>query len=249
MNLAGLGSILGGAAALGSATGLFGSDDSGGNVRTEPFTRYSWQKSYELANRAYGNQIYDRVQDARRAGVHPLFALGASSSGSPPGAVALTGGGGEDAGFDWGAFGAGTEGVARGVDSFVREHQRRRTRAQTAVSEAEAMIAASRAARELQRTISVPSEVTLAQPGDPSTSAGEHTLFQEVVYGHDAWGRPKTVKVVRSDEPSESFENLGSIFMTILKNAGMLDDLNPAVPVNPGAGRPRLAPGFKWSDR
>lgn len=49
--------------------------------------------SYEYAQRIAQNQIQWRVQDAKAAGIHPLFALGANVS---PGSVNVVGGSGND---------------------------------------------------------------------------------------------------------------------------------------------------------
>lgn len=73
LSLAGVGSLLGGAGSLASAFG------GGGN-------------NPNLTKMRYFNQIEDRVADAKRAGVHPLFALGANVSpamatGSPSGSA------------------------------------------------------------------------------------------------------------------------------------------------------------------
>lgn len=67
---------------LAGAAGLFGKDDTGGNVRVEPFTRQTWRESMDFAKRQHYMGIQDRVADAKAAGLHPLFALGASTGGT-----------------------------------------------------------------------------------------------------------------------------------------------------------------------
>ena len=53
-----------------------GKSEVGNNVRVEPWTRYTWSRSQH-------NVVQDRVADAKRAGIHPLYALGIS--GNPGG--------------------------------------------------------------------------------------------------------------------------------------------------------------------
>ena len=71
------------------AEGLFG--DSGGddgywNQKAFEATERWNQLGFDLANRQFTHGIRTRVRDARRAGIHPLYALG--SAGSSPSFVA-----------------------------------------------------------------------------------------------------------------------------------------------------------------
>lgn len=78
VTLGGIGSALGGAAAVGSL--LSSSPDTSSNVRVEPSSRYQWKKAFKEGKRQFkivtDSAIQRRVRDAKKAGLHPLFALG-----------------------------------------------------------------------------------------------------------------------------------------------------------------------------
>ena len=129
----------------------------GGGSDSTPSNQAYWQKSnaalsrsqWKWQKRAHKNRIRWMVRDAQAAGVHPLYALGAGGgpAPSPSGGIPFIGGGGEDSGFDYGAFGHGTGLVARGIEEEVEKLQLRRLKAQTAADEAAAMVSTSIAAR------------------------------------------------------------------------------------------------------
>ena len=82
-----IGGLLGGA---GQLVGAFsGGPDYGGNVRIEPWTKYTWAKSFGEQQRQFDiaadESIQRRVADAKAAGIHPLYALGLGPTGSTGG--------------------------------------------------------------------------------------------------------------------------------------------------------------------
>ena len=86
--IAAIGSLLGGAGGLASA--FMPGQERSGNVRIEPWSRYTWGKSFDESRRRFDTvmdqTIQRRVADAKAAGIHPVFALGASpaSTGAVP---------------------------------------------------------------------------------------------------------------------------------------------------------------------
>ena len=78
-NLGDIGLALGGVGSLAAAAGSFFGGDSnyGNNIRVEPFSRKMW-------HHAQIRPIQDRVKDAKKAGIHPLYAMGASPGASTP---------------------------------------------------------------------------------------------------------------------------------------------------------------------
>lgn len=75
--LSGMGSALGG---LGSIVGGFLS--YGEQKKANKIAERQWAENMAFQKDQYYNAMYNRVQDARRAGVHPLAALGISAHGS-----------------------------------------------------------------------------------------------------------------------------------------------------------------------
>ena len=106
VDLAGWGSLLGGAGVLGSSLGLFG----GGSGKNAP----SANRVYAETKNREDTAIQRRVADARRAGIHPLFALGAGTSGSPAFSV-----GGGDGGRDLAAAGLGLQHSLAAADRLL----------------------------------------------------------------------------------------------------------------------------------
>lgn len=72
--------ISAGASILGGAFGGGGSGTTAGRYRDARFSAHQ-QRAYDQYNYQHYNSIRARAQDARLAGLHPLFALGAGGSG------------------------------------------------------------------------------------------------------------------------------------------------------------------------
>lgn len=81
-------------------------------------SEYEWReaKSTQEQNR-YRVQIQQRVQDAKAAGIHPLYALGATQSSSPGGAGPLFSSGGQHPSGS--GLGTGVAAAARALGSGV----------------------------------------------------------------------------------------------------------------------------------
>ena len=90
LSIAAVGTLLGGVGGLASA--VLPTEQGSSNTRIEPWTRFTWAKSYEESKRRFDDvmdtTIQRRVADAKKAGLHPLFALGGS-----PGSVGFVPGG------------------------------------------------------------------------------------------------------------------------------------------------------------
>lgn len=107
----------------------------------EAFRQEAWQYETELARNAYFNGISDRVADAEAAGIHPLYALGASTgysgggqmgsvsgpqgmaapSGiSPSGGNLIQSGARDAVGMGLAGLGQGLTGVGSAMDAYSR---------------------------------------------------------------------------------------------------------------------------------
>ena len=131
--IGGVGQAASGLAALGGAAGLFGGKESS-NIRLEPFSVKMALRQQGLAEDAFYRGFQHRVADAKAAGLHPLFALGASVP-SIPGAAGVIG-----------AQNASSTGLQRArlaMDAFDQmsrftEARIRKTEAETALTLSEA---------------------------------------------------------------------------------------------------------------
>lgn len=193
-------------------------------------------------NIAQHHTIENRVKDARRAGIHPLYALGVSGVGSP---TFMASAGQSDLGSKLGELGARIERTGEPKQSEMARAQLRAVNASANRDEAAAQntLSAMRRAevefnsRPQINANGVPtglieakkSEIVSAQKGKPGVTAGKKPAFMEVIVGKKSDGSPKTMFVPYSDEgPAESMEGMGAIGLTILKNMGLLDDRTPA---------------------
>lgn len=194
ISLAGAGSFLSGLGAVGSLFG--GGSAKGAQMRTYGLNRaQSWEDFYrnksladEYWARDYGvmsqhrledfnerqNAIRYRVNDAKLAGLHPLFALGASTgSGSPasivphqaPGSTTPGTPGMADGGRDVGGVLRRAGQALSGISEARKQNRRadRLANAQVKLYEAEAALADSKAKRAEQHT-------TQTFPAPPSTT-------------------------------------------------------------------------------
>lgn len=139
---AGIGSILSG---IGSIGGLFG----GKSRKGDPVANYMWREQMNLAQQQYGQERQDRLNaisnaaaDARRAGLHPLFALGGGAGGYSPASLSMPSppiAGQSESGS---RIGDALQGIGNAVSGFSRATQQRMSRydeARTQQAEAEAM--------------------------------------------------------------------------------------------------------------
>ena len=150
---------------------MLGSLISAGASLLGGFMNRKEQRRINASNQAFSQKQFDalmdqsvtrRVGDARRAGVHPLFALGASvgSPGNSPFQGAASG-----------ALGAGVEAAGRAIGGAtgrskraaqpdpVSQAQIRNLDAQTALTEAETLIAQSNLKRAEQEALSTALDV------------------------------------------------------------------------------------------
>lgn len=214
------------AAGIGAATSLAGGflGDDGSKEAADNQVRF--------AKKA----IRWRVRDAKAAGLHPLYALGASTNAFSPSFI----GGQSPQGT---AIAEAGREISRGVKNYpLAASQANALNASANRDEAAATLDLSRA-KEIQRRINetqdgpdfanpvptgivkpMPSEVISSKPGKPGVQAGQKPFFMEVVIATNPDGSKKTIMVPASDEMSEAFENAGGIGMSALKNMGFLDN-------------------------
>lgn len=147
MDLAGIGSLLGGIGQIGGAIGgLFGGDDAAEDAMKFQKRQLRYIKALNQ------NRISWTVEDAKRAGIHPLAALGASSVGgfAQPSFGGASGGGGSS----WGdAIADGFKGVADIFDGFDQVNERNYERAQERMREGKAHRMNVRAANQANREL------------------------------------------------------------------------------------------------
>lgn len=222
--------------------------------------------------------IQRRVADAKKAGIHPLFALGSSPGASPTFIAGQSPIGSAAASV---ARTVVTKGASKvlGLGSQLQKAQLRAINASASRDEAAAIqtnsqtaMTAGRMASTNQNPFSIFSqgrssgtvipesmgvptgaispqamEQISSKRGDKSTVSGKHSLFMDMAYGKDESGHTKTMKVIRSDEPTEAFENLGGVVLSILKNLGLLDDYVPAESIYKKRGMkiPRTSRSFR----
>lgn len=148
------GALAGGLGQLAQGFGGFGSNRNAPSGNTQFWTNLARQDNF----------IQRRVRDATAAGVHPLFALGAST----PQAVTVPGGFG---GPDYASMGAGTYGVMKGLSYLTR----RKEKAEVAKAEAEAKKAQSEAA------LAALHNVPVGTPAKPGYVPGAGTDIDEPV--------------------------------------------------------------------
>ena len=119
MDPATLGAI--GSLAAGGAQ-LYGAFQGTGGLSN--WSKNAWWRSYKDSENRYYNALQHRVADAKKAGLHPLFALGnAGISSSFPGAPSDT-----TAGVDWGTFGHGTRNITKAFQQAALARERSEAR-------------------------------------------------------------------------------------------------------------------------
>ena len=121
--LSGLGSAAGG------LSGLFGGKSGGTdwnkfNQEVQNQDRY-WMQNANLQREFAQNSIQWRVADAKAAGIHPLFAMGANMGGASPTAYIP---GGDSAPVDRGDMGASLSNMGQGIGRAVAAMQSKEER-------------------------------------------------------------------------------------------------------------------------
>lgn len=114
MPWSGIASAIGSVA--GGALGLLG--NSASNAMSASLTREMWQKNYDAQKEFAQNGIRWKVSDAQAAGLHPLAALGASTSFSPTASV------GNINGSDFSFLERAGAGIGRAIQSKMTTQER-----------------------------------------------------------------------------------------------------------------------------
>ena len=115
-----LGSIIGGIATLGGA--FLGKKSSD---KATSATQYNAAMDRELQKEFAQQGIRWRVEDAKKAGIHPLYSLGASIPTYSPNPISISG----DTSLSSGLASAGQD-IGRAIDATRTQNERKRTRAQ-----------------------------------------------------------------------------------------------------------------------
>lgn len=209
--------------------GLIGGKDAKKAVKKQ----YKYQKEFAK------NQLQWRVQDAKAAGLHPLFALG-GGGGTSPTFMAGQSPMGSAIADSAAAIGSAVAGRPSELSKQLQSAQIQSINSQTERNQAEAALARSQAARVAQTANVTPSiasavvdealapgtqvgatrvspvETVTRTRGDESTQAGTQPLFSKYSTrtGRYMYGP-------RSDEPAEAFsmENLPMALIGLLKTS------------------------------
>ena len=146
---------------FGAVSDLLQMGNANANARRDRrFNRDVLNTSRQQFNAQMDESIQRRVKDAQAAGIHPLFALGASVGASPTTAVGNTSPGR--------TYSAG-RGIA-GLGAALAEAQIRATNAEAEKSESEAALADSEAATLRQTLASAGRDIQAIQLPDPGTT-------------------------------------------------------------------------------
>lgn len=192
VDFSGIGSILSGASALG---GLFG----GGGLSD----RKSMALQYEYQTRAnkevLQNQLQWKTQDAKAAGIHPLYAIGAPSVSFSPSFSGIGSGGGDSA---MSRISQAGQGISRAVNAYADGPMRRRIMEQEVemndINIKDAQVRLAKNASDLAITQSgatpglngpftsfVPSENTHTRRFDSATEANKPAPATKEFYNRD----------------------------------------------------------------
>lgn len=121
------------------------------------WTKRAWWRQYKDSEDRYYNALQHRVADAKKAGLHPLFALGnAGVSSSMPGIPMDS-----KEGVDWGTFGHGTRNITKAFQQAALDRERSKTRlndaeAQKALEEARRAVAEANSFRNSAASVEAP---------------------------------------------------------------------------------------------
>ncbi len=173
-----------------------------------------------------------RVEDAKRAGLHPLYAIGANTPQYTPTARVGQGDLGRGVARAAQAIGSGIEAQGRQQASAeVRSLALRQARADAGISETDLammQLELSEKTRAVQENNNqqdqldvpqgmvegVPSEVTSSEIGNKSRTAGTHPMFKKVRIVDTKWGHVNAA-IVDSDDTSEGISEFGPLMASI----------------------------------
>lgn len=190
----------------------------------------SAERGRDLTEKAYKNRIRWTVEDAQKAGVHPLFALGGGVGSSPTFQTGGTGFREAGAAVDRGM----RQKKAEASENELHQATVDEIKSRTKLNEVEAADINSRAALEMSRLYSggndffgvfgnptstvkrVPVEIPYARPGDPSKTPGQGPMWEDVVVTPE--GDTITVPTQQQAEKLESagpmvWPQLGGIYL------------------------------------
>lgn len=203
--------------------------------------------------------IQRRVADAKKAGIHPLFALGGSLGASPTFMAGQSPLGGAAASVARAAVIGGGKKLL-GIGKSLEQAQVRAMNASASRDEAAAAATLSETARRAggynvtQDSMAFPSPGAIStqgwksvpqgyvtpkapeqfstKPGDPSVQAGSNAAFMEIDIGLKGDGSRRKVWIGRTDEGP--FEDVGPVnaIMSVLKNVGAFNakgSMDPAI--------------------
>jgi len=163
------GSFLSGLGSFGSAIGsMFG----GGGSSSKRWTNHWNTVAMNMENDRLHNSVAYRVADAKRAGIHPLAAMGMSpSSGGSPG-FNVSVGGGRDFGAAMKEMGAGLSRAAGATQTNLERLQERLLLSQVEGQEIDNAYKASEISR-LQRSAQLPPPMPLPNPTEFYRNKGQ----------------------------------------------------------------------------
>lgn len=195
------------------------------------------KKNAKLQKEFAKNQIQWAVADAKKAGIHPLFALGSSINASPSFVSGQSPAGSMIA--------EGLRGMRKAPADPTQAAQVRALNASAARDEAQAALTLSERKR-LEQTVNsqpllgasgapgpglvrpVADPQVSARPGQPSVTAATKPAFMEVELGTYRDGTPMRIKVPWSEEgPAEALDPITWGVISAMKNFGWFDLYDP----------------------
>lgn len=245
-----IGALAGGLGQLGIAASTL---TGGGPNRNAPSGNTVFWRTYDQSKRQFRQQmdevIQRRVADARKAGVHPLYALG--MSGASPTASVIPGQSSSGSFKRDGlrAIGQAGIGVAEAIESRERsrllraqtQHQQMLTKQLRDSEEQKAMASADAGNVKVGMVKAKPAEVVSAKKGDPSTTAGVHPGWKDVKL---VPGMPPLKMAVNPDENMP--EGVIPTALTVFRN---LFDLFNYAQRQVGKSQRRVEKGFRKRKR
>lgn len=191
--------------------------DFGMGVLTDSRRRKEFNKTFNESTRQFNEvtrkSIQNRVQDAEKAGIHPLFALGASAGGSPTMSVGASATGG-----------ARTSAAAGRIANRLAAAQIRKTEAEAKKSEAEAALANSNQRRIEQRTESTGKD---AIPQNPVNQSLEDQGLVEMI-APQVYKRSRPGVQAGVNPLVKEFEDEAGRTIKMFSDSAQADEINQA---------------------